>query len=177
MRPCVAGNLMSFGDHALDRSSPWLARIVNCALVDVHTGDEESGLCSSSLVLIQHTFSVDVRAVVVCNGDCVWLRAVVDTLSTIWLVTELGTSNVASAASRRKFVGIAARAILELAVGCFTVVTCTRSALVLNKHMPEQLTSLATVALHRATIALSAACTAVVRTAPTIDTALTCRQT
>jgi len=123
MRPCVAGNLMSLGDHTLDGSSPRLARVVDCALVDVDTSDEESGLCSGGLVLIQHTFSVDVRAVIVCDSDRVWLSAVVDALSTVWLVAELGTSNVASAASSREFVGITGRAVLELAVGCFTVVT------------------------------------------------------
>jgi len=123
MRPCVTGNLMSLSNHALDGSSPRLACVVNCALVDVDTGDEESGLCSGSFELIQNTLSVDVRTVIVCDGNRVWLSAVVDALSTIWLVAELGTSDIASAASSREFVGITGRAVLELAVGCFTVVT------------------------------------------------------
>ena len=122
MRPCVTGDLMSLGDHALDGSSPRLACVVNCALVDVDTGDEESGLCSGSFELIQHTFSVDVRTIIVCDGNRVWLSAVIDALSTVWLVAELGTSNVASAASSREFVGITSRTILELTVWCFAVV-------------------------------------------------------
>jgi len=92
---------MSFGDHTLDGSSPRLARVVNCALVDVDTSDKESGLCSGSFVLIQHTFSVNIRTVIVRDSDRVWLSAVVDALSTVRLVAELGTSDVASAASSR----------------------------------------------------------------------------
>ena len=122
MRPCMACNLMSFGDHTLDDSRPRLARVVDCALVDVDSGDEESGLRVGSFELIQHTFSIDPRPIIVGNSDGVWLGAVVDAFSTIWLVSELRTSNIASAASGWDLVGIAARAIPELAVGCLTIV-------------------------------------------------------
>ena len=123
MGPCVTCNLMSFGDHTLNGSSPWLARIVDRAFVNVDTGNEESGLCLGGFELIQHAFSVNVRSIIVSDGDCVWLSAVVDTLSTVGLATELRTSNVAGAASSWDFVGVATWTILKLAVGCLAVVT------------------------------------------------------
>ena len=124
MSPGVGSKLVTFRVHALEDIAE-LRGDVNLSLVDVVSSDEESSLCVGGFELIQYAFSVDVRSIIVCDGDCVWLGAVVDTLSTVGLVAELRTSNVAGAASSWDLVGIAAWAVLKQAVGCFAEVTCS----------------------------------------------------
>jgi len=160
MRPSMTCHLMSFGNHTLDGSRPWQARIVNRALANIDSSDEESRLCISSLELIQYTFSVDIRTIIVRDSNRVRLSAVVDTLSTIGLVAKLRTSNVTSASSSWNPIGIAGWAILELAVWCLAIII-----------------SLTTVTCYRATISLSTASTAIARSASTISTTLTSCQT
>lgn len=43
VRPCMASDLMTLSDHTRDDGRPCLALIVDCTLVDIDTGDEESG--------------------------------------------------------------------------------------------------------------------------------------
>jgi regulator of extracellular matrix RemA (YlzA/DUF370 family) len=128
MRPRMTCHLMSFGNHTLDGSRPWQTRIVNRALANIDSSDEEGRLCISSLELIQYTFSVDIRTIIVRDSNRVRLSAVVDTFSTIGLVAKLRTSNVTSASSSWNPIGIAGWAILELAVWCLAIIIWTKSA-------------------------------------------------
>lgn len=115
VRPGVGGNLMLLFNHPLDDVGPSFGR-VDGTLVDVDTGHEEGGLCVLGLEKVQQFFSVNVWAIVVSEGNSAWLDATVDTLSTIYLVSKLGTGSVAGTTSTWYLVAVTAWAKLEVAV-------------------------------------------------------------
>ena len=97
----MACNLVPLSDHARNDRGPCLARVVDCTFVKVDTGNEEGGFGIVCFELIQYVIGVDVRTVIVSNGDGVWDDTLVNAFSAVFLVSELGTRRVASAASLR----------------------------------------------------------------------------
>jgi hypothetical protein len=119
--PCVAGNLMSFGDHSLDDSRPRCSGIINGTLVDVDTSDEKGSLCAVGLKLIQDASCVDIWAIIIGNGNSSRDFTGVDTCSTVQDIADLGTSDAGSAGSSWGLVGITCRSIFEQAVGSHAI--------------------------------------------------------
>lgn len=122
MRPSMAGNLMSLGDHTRYDRGPLCALVVNCTFVNVDTSDKERRFGIVGCELVEHTAGVDIWTVIVSNGNSVRFDAIINAFATIWLVAKLRTRSVAGATSSRNFVGITGRTILEAAVWCCAVV-------------------------------------------------------
>jgi hypothetical protein len=121
VRPGVAGNLMPFGNHPFDDVRPLGSR-VDSTLTDVDACDEEGSLEAVLGELIKDAVGVDVRAVVVSDGDSPRSLTGVDTLASICYVSLLRTSIIAGACTSRGLVGIAGRAEVDETVRSSTMV-------------------------------------------------------
>jgi hypothetical protein len=113
VRPRVRSDLVTLSNHTPDDRGPGL---VDGTLANVDASHEESSLETSCLELVQNLVSVDVRAVVIGNGNSSWLAASVDASTTVRNAAFLRTSIVASASSSRGLVGITSRAEVEKTV-------------------------------------------------------------
>lgn len=125
MRPSVAGDLMSLSNHARDDCRPRLALVINSAFIKINAGNKESSFGAICFELVEHVVGVNIRAIIVCNGNSVWGSASIDAFSTVYLFPELRTRSVACTASSGDLVGITARTVLEETVRCCAVVRCS----------------------------------------------------
>ena len=122
MSPGVRRNLMSFIICSFDSRGPRKSGVVNLSLTVVVTRDEKGGF---GIVLLQHVqdmLGVDVRTVIVSNGNGSSHCAIIDSSSTIQNITELGSRNSRSASARWNLVVVASRCEVELTSRCRTVV-------------------------------------------------------
>ena len=127
MAPCVRRHLVSVVVHVPHNFIPLL---VNGALAKIVAGNEESSTASLCLKLPHDGFSVDERSIVVCDGYCTGIFAGVDARSTVGNAAKFGPGNVACACARWGLVGVASRAVVEQAVGCFAVIFCSSAVAV-----------------------------------------------
>lgn len=123
MSPSMGCNLMSLVVCSLDGRSPRKSGIVDLSLTVIVASNEESCLSIVLLQYVQDMLGVDVRAVIVSNGNGTSHCAIVDTSSTIQDVTKLGSRNGRSASARWDFVVVASRCEVELTSRCGTVVS------------------------------------------------------
>lgn len=134
MRPGVAGNLMTFRDHATEHTGPWLASIINGALANVDTSHEESSLCVIRFEQVHNVVGVRIGAVIIGDSNGSWNTARIHALTTIGNATKLSPRDTTGASSSGGLVGITPRAELELAVGgraeitTLTAVSCRGTA-------------------------------------------------
>jgi hypothetical protein len=119
--PCVASNLVAFSYHALDDIGP-LRGGVDGTLADVDTGHEKGSLEAILGELVKHAVGVDVRAVIISNGDSTRRLAGVDTTATILDIAFLRTRVVTSASTGWCLVGVAAWAEIDETVRGIAVV-------------------------------------------------------
>lgn len=99
MRPGVASNLVTFSNHTLNHSGPWLSRIVDCALANIDPGDKEGRLEIIRGEQIHYIVGVEVWSIVVGDGHSARFNALINTPSTVFNVAELWSRNRTSAAS------------------------------------------------------------------------------
>jgi len=114
MRPGMAGNLMALGNHALDEAG---VLYVNHALADIISGDEPGGNSPVGLEGIQHGFRVDIRAVIVGDGDVAIINTVEDTDTAIGDAAKQGSRIVGRIPAGGLLVAVAGRAVADLAIG------------------------------------------------------------
>jgi len=110
----MAGNLMALGNHALDEGG---VLYVNHALANVISGDEEGGNSAVGLEVIQHGIRVDIRAVIVGDGDVAFINTVVDTDAAIGDAAKQGSRIVGRIPAGGPLVAVAGRAVADLAIG------------------------------------------------------------
>ena len=136
--PGVGSDLVTIGYHTLDDSLPLL---IDSTLADVVTGDEEGGLEASSGELVENLISVDVRAIIVSDGNSSGLAAGVNTSTAVLNVALLGTSIVASAGSSRSLVGVATRTEVEQAIRSVAVFlsVSTVSLFIISIHQIQEI--------------------------------------
>jgi len=103
MGPCVRSDLVAVVVHLLDDTRPVL---VDGALADVVTSDEERGVGSSCLEQFHNAFSVNVWTIVVGDGNGSRVVADVDAPTAIRNASELWARVVAGACSSRSLVGV-----------------------------------------------------------------------
>jgi len=146
MSPSMGCNLMSLVVCSLDGRSPRKSGIINLSFSVVVASDEESCLSIVLLQYVQDMLGIDVRAVIVSNGNGSSHCAIVDTSSTIQDVTKLGSRNGRSTGTRWDLVVVASRCEVELTTRCRTVVctfaTPAWSTLVKNHYMSVSSTTL-----------------------------------
>jgi len=123
MSPSMRCDLMSLGVCSLDGRSPRKSGIVDLPLSVVVSSDEEGCLSIVLLQYVQDMLGIDVRAVIVSNGNGSSHCAVVDTSSTIKDITELGSRNSRSTGTRWNLVVVASRCEVELTSRCRTIVS------------------------------------------------------
>lgn len=129
----MTGDLMALGDHALDDTRPVL---VDGALANVVTSDEEGSLGSPGFEEIEHTFCIDVRSVIISDGDSVGFVTSINTSSTILNISKLGTRIVASGGSIRSLISVTSGAEVDQAVRSHAMVfSSTAVSLELNQHV------------------------------------------
>jgi len=121
MGPGVTCYLMLLGYHSLDNVAPCRCR-VNGALSYVVAGDEESSFCVFCCQQCKQVISVDVRTIVVGDGNISWLDTAVDSFAAVFLISELGARSVASTSSKGNQVGVASRTVFKIAIRSLTVV-------------------------------------------------------
>ena len=116
--------LVSIHNHALNYSRSSFARINYSPLTDVVTGNEEGCFRLVGFEYVQKLLGVCVRPSVICNSSSIRHRAMIDPLSTVGLDAELWASNVSSATSGWKFVGVVPTAIFEETVRGVAISGC-----------------------------------------------------
>lgn len=114
MGPRVAGDLVTLGNHALNGAN---VGGVDHTLANVVTSDEPCCNSTVSLESIQHAIGVEVRAIVVSDGDITVVDAVVDANTAIGNVTTLGSGVVRSIGAAWFLVAVASRAVADLTIG------------------------------------------------------------
>lgn len=115
VRPGVGGDLVTLCNHAADDICPRSSG-VDGALSNIDSGHEESGLEAIRRELIKHSVSVDVWAIVICDGNSARCLAGVDATSSICDVALLGSWIITSAGTCRCLVRIACRAEINLTI-------------------------------------------------------------
>jgi len=146
VRPAVAGDLVAFIVHSLEterralasRAStlkhaggrgeeelahsypddvrPGSARVVDLTLADVGTGDEEGCLGVVLGEQVQEVVCVQVRPVVIRDGDVTRVLAAIDTRAAVGDRADARTRDVPRIRAIGDLVGIAARTVVDLAV-------------------------------------------------------------
>lgn len=119
MGPSVTRNLMTLVVHVRDDAPPLL---VNGTLAVVVARNEKRRVSVASFELSYDPLGVDVRAVVVGDGNGLWFQTLSDSKATIYNASKLGPSIIAGAGSGRCLVRIAAQPEVELTVRCGTIV-------------------------------------------------------
>lgn len=114
--PGVGGDLVALRVHPLDDSVPAVGGVVDLALAVVVAGDEEGGLGVVLLQHVEHAVGVDVGTIVVGQGDLAVHDTVIDTSTTILDGALQVTGNGRGVSSGRHGIGVAGRAVVELAV-------------------------------------------------------------
>lgn len=108
----MTGNLVTFIIHAFNDGRPGSGRVIDCALSDVDSCDEESCLEVLLFEEVQNTIRVDVWTVIVGDSNGSGLLAGENALA-IWHISQNRSSNVARAASRRKYVCVTSGSVFE----------------------------------------------------------------
>lgn len=104
---------MSLVNHAGDDCRPGSGSIVNGSLSKVVSSDEESSLHIKLLELVKHVVGVDIRSIIISNGNRSGYLARIDSLATVGNGAELGTREVASVVSIGNSICIAAVAKIK----------------------------------------------------------------
>jgi len=137
VRPAVAGDLVAFIVHSPDDVRPGSARVVDLTLADVGTGDEEGCLGVVLGEQVQEVVCVQVRPVVIRDGDVTRVLAAIDTRAAVGDRADARTRDVPRIRAIGDLVGIAARTVVDLAVrgiavlGPNTAPACRRAAIAL----------------------------------------------
>lgn len=122
MCPSVRCNLMSFIVCSFDCRSTRESGIINLSLAIVVAGDEECGFGIVLLQDIQDMISIDIRPIIISDGNGSSHCAIVDASSTIWDISEFGSCNRRGAAARWNGIVVTRGAIVELTSRGSTVV-------------------------------------------------------
>lgn len=118
----MTGNLMSISIHTLDHGRPIRTSIINGTFAKVDAGDEKGGF---HLLIGEHLkdlVRVDVWTVIIRNSHLSRCDARTYAKSTVYLVAQFGTRNVASGSSSREDICVVGGPILEETIWCCAII-------------------------------------------------------
>jgi hypothetical protein len=124
--PCVRCDLMAGSMHAFNHIWPWFSRVIDFSLAEVVSSDKKGPCCFVLVEQIENMTSVKIWSVVEGQSNCAGYRAGIDTGPAISDLRRSGLGTSVSSCGRtwRNFVRITPRSVVDLAVGCSTVLDC-----------------------------------------------------